>query len=246
MDSTLLQLISNSPFEVWFEKIKYIYMAAHPRSKETLDLLKTLKPLEKVCIKHSYNNPNWARRNQDLKEYGLTISTYLSEYCAICEEKTTQIMLLPIDKPDITHMNGYEFIDNKLKSRIIKLLKSFDSYEDSYKYHGLLPDHKFPEIRWGHTTKQMNLKALSDEECITKFQLINNQRNQQKRENCRKCYQTGARGTVLGINFFYKGGLQWDINIPKDGKEAEKGCVGCAWYDLTEWRKSLNIALKNT
>ena len=30
------------------------------------------------------NNPNWARRIQDLKEFGYTIATKLSEYCPHC------------------------------------------------------------------------------------------------------------------------------------------------------------------
>ena len=68
---------------------------------------------------------------------------------------------------------------------------------------------------------------------------MSNQRNQQKREVCRNCYQTGKRGIIYGIPFFYEGTEEWDQTIPKKGKDAEKGCIGCAWYDIERWRKAL-------
>ena len=85
---------------------------------------------------------------------------------------------------------------------------------------------------------------MTDEEIIHKFQLLDNQRNQQKREVCRLCFQEGVRGSIYGIKYFYKGGEKWDANIPINGKDAEKGCEGCPWYDIEEWRKKLNELLK--
>ena len=81
---------------------------------------------------------------------------------------------------------------------------------------------------------------MTEKEIKKKFQLLSNQRNQQKREVCRKCFQTGKRGYPFGIKFFYKGNEKWSKRISKIGKDAEKGCVGCGWYDLEEWRKKLN------
>ena len=103
-----------------------------------------------------------------------------------------------------------------------------------------MPDHKFPEIRWGNDTKRDSLENLKDHEIQEQFQLLSNQRNQQKREVCRQCYQTDKRGYPFGIKYYYQGVEVWDSNIPKIGKAAEAGCVGCGWYDLEEWRKSLN------
>jgi len=73
---------------------------------------------------------------------------------------------------------------------------------------------------------------------------MTNQKNQQKREICRYCYQTGERGIIYGIPYFYRGDYNWDHKIPKRGKEAEKGCVGCAWYDIERWRQELIKRLK--
>ena len=70
------------------------------------------------------------------------------------------------------------------------------------------------------------------------------QRNQQKREVCRKCFQTNKRGLIYGINYFYKGTIEWDEKIPKIGKKAEEGCVGCGWYDIKKWRDSLNTKIR--
>ena len=50
-------------------------------------------------------NPNFARRIQDLKEFGYTISTKLNEPCPYCKQKTTQLALLPIRRGGLT---GYE------------------------------------------------------------------------------------------------------------------------------------------
>jgi len=34
------------------------------------------------------------------------------------------------------------------------------------------------------------------------------------------------------LPFFYEGNENWDPSIPIKGKSAEKGCVGCGWYDI--------------
>lgn len=84
---------------------------------------------------------------------------------------------------------------------------------------------------------------MTDEEIIAKFQLLDNQRNQQKREVCRNCVQTGSRGKIFGIDYYPQGTDTWDGDIPKVGKDAERGCVGCPWYDIEAWRKAVNEKL---
>ena len=189
------------------------------------------------------NNPNWARRIQDLKEFGYTIATDTKRFCTKCNSNKTHLLLLPI-KRGTNAGNGYETWSPALRKRILKLLNYFDVYEYTENYN-CLPDHKFSEIRWGDDTKDENPDDMTDEEIIKKFQLLTNQRNQQKREVCRRCYQTGKRGTIFGIPFFYEGNENWNTNIPREGKKAEKGCIGCAWYDIEEWRKQLIRRIKN-
>ncbi len=79
---------------------------------------------------------------------------------------------------------------------------------------------------------------------LAKFQIVPESVNQMKREVCRKCFKSGFRGKLNGINFFYAGGPTWDKSVPKVGKMAEKGCVGCFWYDMLAWRKTLNERLE--
>lgn len=134
--------------------------------------------------------------------------------------------------------NGYETWSPALRKRIIKVLGEIDVYEGTQNAH-CLPDHKFSEIRWDENTKSENPDNMSDTEIREKFQLLTNQRNQQKREVCRTCFQTGKRGTIYGIEYFYEGNENWNSAIPTKGKEAEKGCVGCPWYDIAEWRRHL-------
>lgn len=185
-------------------------------------------------------NPNWARRIQDIKEFGYTLATHTNMRINNTDSKGTHILLLPIPKGGGT---GYEIMSTSFKNKAIKALNSINAFElSSANKHGLIPDHKFPEIRWDENTKQEN-ESLTETEIKAKFQLLDNQRNLQKREICRKCFQTNRRGVIFGIEYFYDGGVEWDDNVLKIGKEAEKGCVGCAWYDIQEWRDSLNQLL---
>lgn len=187
-------------------------------------------------------NPNWARRIQDLKEFGYTIATDIKRYCEKCQSNKTHLMLLPVSR-FISSGNGYETWSPKLRNRILKTLNHFDAFEAKSSPHSL-PDHKFSEIRWDENTKSDNPDNMSEQEIKDKFQLISNQRNQQKREVCRSCFQTGKRGVIYGIPFFYKGDENWDSSIPIKGKAAESGCVGCAWYDIERWRDELVNVIK--
>ncbi len=180
-------------------------------------------------------NDNPQRRIQDIKEKGYTIASRRNG-------RKAERLLLPIPRGTET---GYEIFSASFRKKALKTLNEINIYElSSANKHGLLPDHKFPEIRWDDETRAENPDEMSDEKIKEKFQLLDNQRNQQKREVCRKCFQTGNRGIVYGIPFFYAGSETWDKTIPKTGKAAEKGCVGCGWYDLGKWREELIKKLK--
>lgn len=182
-------------------------------------------------------NPNSARRIQDIKDAGYTLASVprpngLKGYNRI---------LLPL--PLHTEM-GYETFTPQFKARVIRLLKERNAFEARVTAKkALIPDHKFSEVRWDDETKAENSMEMTDAEIIQKFQLLDNQRNQQKREICRRCFQEGVRGTIYGIKYYYEGDEHWDPNIPKVGKAAEKGCKGCPWYDIELWRKMLNKEL---
>jgi len=203
-------------------------------TKPVFDSLKGSKFMCNVCSMPS--NTNLQRRVQDIKEFGYTLSTTKLN-CSNCEKKTTHHQLLYLTRSG-DGKNEYETISLKLKNRILKILKNYDVYEDNFHSKGLIPDHKFPEIRWEKETKLEN-NDLSDEEIKEKFQLLTNQRNLQKREVCRKCFQTNSRGTIFGIKHYYDGDEKWNSKH-KVGKIAELGCVGCGWYDIVKWRDSLN------
>ena len=189
------------------------------------------------------SNPNWARRIQDIKEFGYTLATDTNRKVEGKNETGTHILLIPLPKGGVT---GYEVMSPKFRTKVIDSLNSINVYEFSKSNkHGLLPDHKFPEIRWDDKTKSENPDEMSKEKIKEKFQLLDNQRNQQKREVCRKCFQTDKRGKLFGINYFYSGDENWPTNIEKIGKEAEKGCIGCGWYDIEKWRASLNSLLND-
>ena len=225
-------------FQSWLEKQETFWKEEKPNAKTTKAFFDSLVKGGWQCVECTLpKNPNWARRIQDLKEFGYTLATDTKRYCPHCGETKTHLMLLPIERGNMEG-NGHETWSPALRKRIIRVLGSIDVYEGTFSAH-CLPDHKFSEIRWDESTKDVNPDTMSDEEIRAKFQLLTNQRNQQKREVCRTCYQTGRRGRIYGIPFYYKGDENWDDSIPKKGKEAEKGCIGCPWYDIAEWKKQL-------
>ena len=179
-------------------------------------------------------NDNPQRRIQDIKELGYTIASRRIG-------KKMERLLLPIPRGLQT---GYETFSKEFRIKALKALNHINAYElSTANKAGLLPDHKFPEIRWDVETRVENPETMSNMEINDKFQLLDNQRNQQKREICRSCFQTGKRGIIFGIKYFYEGDENWNKDVPKIGKEAENGCIGCAWYDMATWRKSLNNRL---
>ena len=218
------------------------FWETRPRAKTTKPFFDVLtQDVKWNCVACSLpKNSNPARRIQAIKDLGYTLSTDTNRGCPVCKKKSTHYMLLPIQRGEET---AYEILSLKLKRKIIATLNSYDAFEGKPISH-LLPDHKFPEIRWDSKTKRDNIEDLSSNEIQRDFQLLSNQRNEQKREVCRNCYQTGERGTICGIEYYSKGGKTWDKNIPKRGKSAEKGCVGCPWYDIEAWRRSLLAVIK--
>lgn len=199
---------------------------------------------EWVCVNCAVDNPNWARRFQDLKEMGYTFATQTPVNCPVCNKRSTYVMCIHLPRFHNVDGNGYETWSNQLRKRILSVLGNYDAYEAKVNTN-LLPDHKFSEIRWDDKTKSVNPDDMTDEEIKEKFQLISNQRNQQKREVCRLCFQTKERPSIFGINFFYSGGKRWDDSIPEKGKDAEQGCVGCPWYDIEKWRKEFQKTIND-
>ena len=202
-------------------------------TKPFFDVLLSFKEeIERLPI-----NNNGARRIQDIKDAGYTVASVPN-----AKDRKTSRILLPI--PLNTEM-GYETFTPQFKARAIRLLKEWNAFEArTTNKNAPIPDHKFSEVRWDEETKGENPMEMTDGEIIQKFQLLDNQRNQQKREVCRKCFQEGIRGSIYGIKYFYKGTEFWDSHIPIKGKAAEKGCEGCPWYDIEKWRKMLNLEIK--
>lgn len=197
------------------------------------------------CTDKITKSSNNARRIQDIKEMGYTLATNTKMFCKNCNANTTHDLLLPIDKSEPT---GYEIWSAALRKKILTTLNYYDAYEGKKmpKTSYLIPDHKFSEIRWDSDTREENPDSMIKDEIKAKFQLLSNQRNLQKREICRACFNTSIRGTIFGVDYYYEGTKDWDSSIPKTGKNAEKGCIGCCWYDIETWRSNLNSVLKKS
>ena len=215
---------------VWIAK-ELEHWAANSGGDVTPLFFKKLSSLQWVNGDDFPPNPNPQRRLQDIKEMGYTLSTKQVG-------RKYQRLLVPIPRGT---SRGYEVFSPAFRTKALKVLDFLNVYELTNVNRGtLIPDHKFPEIRWDEHTRAENPESMSADEIRQKYQLIDNQRNQQKREACRKCYQSGKRPALFGISYYYKGNEEWPAEVPKVGKAAEAGCVGCGWYDIKAWRDSLN------
>ena len=232
---SIQQYFDKDKIRTWVDDERSYWDSHFARARVTREFFDKLLTMSWVSGDEFPENNNPQRRIQDIKDKGYTIAS---------REGGSERLLLPLPR---TLGLQYETIPSRLRSRILKILDNTDAYElGSAKRVGLLPDHKFPEIRWDADTPIDNREDMSEEDIRAKFQLIDNRRNQQKREVCRTCFQTETRGTLFGINFFYEGSERWDDNIPKTGIGAERGCVGCGWYDIEVWRESLNRFIQAT
>jgi len=237
------EAIKKENAEEWVATEKKLWNKEYRGKEVTKPFFDKLLNLKWNCVDEDLPpNRNWARRIQDIKEMGYVLATNTKRYNQKLKKNTTQIILLPLKKGPAT---GYETMSLKLRKRIIDVLGSYDAYEGKVRpSHSLLPDHKFPEISWDENTRRENLDEMSDDEIRAKFQLLDNQRNLEKREACRKVIQTGKLGTILGINYYMNGDESWPAGVPKIGKASEDGWKLCPWYDIEAWRRSLNKFIK--
>lgn len=108
-------------------------------------------------------------------------------------------------------------------------------------------DHKLPMSRWTKEVSrlQTDYQNMSDDDIRANFQLLKKSNgsishNLLKSRACEVCFQRGRRGTPFGVVYFYDGGPNWQ---PED-KQDPRGCIGCGWYDLDQWRIRLNETLR--
>ena len=101
--------------------------------------------------------------------------------------------------------------------------------------------------RWGES-EDSNPSNMSTTDIRKKFQLLkkdgSGNHNLLKSRACERCINTGKRGYPMGIKFYYEGTEDWPTDCPASGKEAQRGCIGCGWYDFDKWRIALNAFLK--
>lgn len=250
---SIKQFFSKEKIEKWKEEQKENW--ANSTSEVTKPMffqLMSFMPEYKFPDENGNVSDNPNRRIQELKQRGYHIAS-IANVPVIENGKTvkrggkpmkkTMRYLLPLPTYE-SHL--HEIMTRQFVARVRRVLKYTEAFENKKIVPDfLIPDHKFPEVRWAPGHIDDNPIDMSEEHIKEKFQLLDNQRNEQKREVCRKCYERNERGIAYGIPFFYKGNSKWDSDIPKQGKEAKDGCIGCPWYDFQEWRKHLKKILNN-
>ncbi|MDC0831937.1 restriction endonuclease [Geitlerinema sp. CS-897] len=177
------------------------------------------------------------------KRPGLVIKSEM-RHCKICQVKTRHDRWTG----RLQQSNAATNIPKKLAKKILNFYDYRDVIEQRKRAeHELVIDHKFPMERWGAPEDNLS-SEMSDDEIKSKFQLLkkdsSGNHNLLKSRSCERCIKTEKRGQPFGIAFWYQGGENW-VSPHQRGSEAEKGCVGCGWYDFEAWRKALNTHLNN-
>lgn len=173
---------------------------------------------------------------------GLVIVTQ-TEICSDCNKRKS------CDRwtGEFKKANSASGISVKLKNIIFEHYHYIDCIEQRKRpAHDLVIDHRFPMERWGNV-ENTNPTIMTSEEIEKKFQLLKKDdagnHNLLKSRACERCIASGKRQSPLGITFFYKGDENWPSDCPVTGAEAEKGCIGCGWYNFSAWRNALNQKL---
>lgn len=198
----------------------------------------TLSDQEWHCGKHEFPGTQPAKAIQNIRQNGYSVEND-TRYCDICQDKTVHRRLTSLQPEQDSYVRIR--IPQKLRRRILAYYKNTESITDrNYEPNILEVDHRFPQVRW---SKDEDYSFdMPDEEIYQRFQLLTRANNLWKSRYCEKCTVNGERGTFIGINFFYAGERNWDPDIPDDD---ERGCIGCFWYNPTEWRTALNLLLTN-
>lgn len=217
----------------WKREQELLWNTEYNHKTETRPFLFLLLSLK--LENDTLGNANYASRLRDLRKLGYTIATiYVKGF-------GYQRIMLPL--PTIPE-SRYETVPKNVTQTLARLKRYIEAYSgEKMDEDFLLADHKFPESRWDENTPDMDNRNLSEEDILKKFQLLDNASNLRKKQMCESCAETGKRPSIYGINFFYKGSERWDENIPVRGRNAEKGCIGCPWYDIEKWKKELNKLL---
>jgi len=208
-----------------------------PATKLVFDKLNEEKPYNKwICRTHetSLINNQPAARIKSLKEEGYVILTQ-NIVCNKCKKKTYHDLLVELPRSN-SGSQARSTISESLKARIYSVLENKDVFFDAKTASkSLIIDHKFPSTRWSKG-EEINHDKMTDEQIKEKFQLLTNQSNLLKERICQNCIKTNQRGKFLGISWYYQGDSRWSGVDQFD----EKGCHGCPWYDLEEWKNQLN------
>ncbi len=214
-------------------------MVKHPFNEGTklAQIFTILSDGEWHCGKHELPGTQPAKAIQIIRQNGFNIINE-TLYCNICKDKTVHRKLTSTEPIKESYVRIQ--LSAKIRKRVLSIYDNTEAITMRKMVPNLLEvDHRFPQIRW--TKNEEYDENMSDEELKNKFQLLTREHNLWKSRYCEKCYETGLRGTFIGINFFARGNSKWDVNISNDD---EKGCYGCFWFNPDLWRISINNKLK--
>lgn len=194
-----------------------------------------LKRCEWVCSECQLLGAQPAANIRDFRDEGFEFDSesgmgYVSrKHCQNCETRTThRRMMYPFPTKQKTLRAT---MTDDFRDRVKREYDNRDVIDDVKKNKDELEiDHRVPRIRC-QESETGDFASMTSEDIRDTFQTISSSNNQRKSRACERCKKTGCRQTPCGIEFFYKGGEEYDKEI---------GCEGCFYYNPDKWREEYN------
>ena len=214
------------------------------KAPQTHEVLKALYSGQWECRDHgpvkNTSSSDVRPRLRDLKEKKKYVIASQRRQCNSCGKSTMHDILVMLSNLKLVRSDNRRKPISKMLNQKIKqtFLRKEAAFGVARTNEELIIDHKFPSQRWfGHESDNTN--DMTDEAIRNKFQLLSNQTNMQKSRACDRCVKESLRGVFMGIPWFHEGDERW-----RTTKHNESGCIGCAWYDLEEWKRKLIAKLR--
>lgn len=151
-----------------------------------------------------------------------------AKFCPICKQNTSHYKLLKAT-PTLTKQVRLG-INEETRNRILGIFNHKDAFTGATISSVAEIDHKIP---WTRLDNDIDATTLSANEIKEHFQLLTREHNLLKDRACAHCKKYGERPPFLEIQYWYKG-----------GPEYEGTCEGCGWYDGIKWRNEISKIIK--
>lgn len=176
----------------------------------------------------------WVSKSEFINEYSSLMFKNGADWCRK-ESTISKKFYLDFDRSitsgngiDRIKLNGYKDNKDTNSQTIRKDIKDYYKKQRCVILYTSNPEVDHKNGRKNGTEMNINTQVIED------FQPLSKAANDAKRQFCKECKRTNKRfdAKLLGYPISYYKGDEKHNNT-------SKGCIGCFWYDVVEFRKHL-------